>query len=152
MAVVSLLDPTQKAALSCGEVASLCLLSRSRFAVLVKAGVFPAPITSPSCKRPFYTQELANKCVEIRTSGIGLSGQIVLFNKKPTKPGAKPKPITPTAPQAHQELVEAVRSLGLTTSADAVGAAIAKLFPDGIENVDQGEAIRKLFLHLQGKK
>lgn len=149
---MSLLDPTQKAAFSCLEVASMCLLSRSRFAVLVKAGVFPAPITSPSCSRPFYTQELANKCVEIRTTGIGLSGQIILFNKKPKKPGAKLKPTTPAAPQAHQEIVDAIKSLGLTTSADAVGAAIAKLYPGGVEQLNQGEVIRKLFLHLQGGK
>ena len=149
---MSLLDPTHKAALSVGEVASLCLLSRSRFAVLVKAGVFAAPVTSPSCKRPFYTQELANKCVEIRRTGIGLSGQVVLFNQKPTKIPPKLKPSSSPAQQAHQEIVEAIKSLGLNVTTDAVGAAIAKLFPDGIEKVDQGEAIRKLFLHLQGKK
>jgi hypothetical protein len=149
---VSLLDPTEKAALSVGEVASLCLLSRSRFHVLVKSGVFPAPIQNPSNKRPFYTQELASRCVEIRRTGIGQNGQIILWNKKPKKSGVKPKTITPAAPQAHQEIVEAIKSLGLTVTADAVTGAIAKLFPGGIEKVEQAEAIRKLFLFLQGGK
>ena len=83
-------------------------------------------------------------------TGIGQNGQIILWNKKPKKPGAKPKAITPAAPQAHQEIVEAIKSLGLNVTADAVAGAIAKLFPGGIEKVEQAEAIRKLFLVLQG--
>jgi hypothetical protein len=143
---------SEKAVLSVAEVASLCFLSRSRFHSLIRKLVFPPPVHSESCKRPYYTQDLAQKCVEIRRTGIGLNGQVVLFNRKPKKPGTKLKPTTPTAPQAHQELVEAVRSLGLSVTADAVGAALAKLYPGGIEKLDQGEVIRKLFLHLQGKK
>lgn len=147
---MSVQEPSDKAALSVSEVAELCLLSRSRFHFLVKTGVFPAPVLNASSKRPYYTQEVAQKCVEIRRTGIGQNGQVVLFNRKPKKPGVKPKAITSAAPPPHKEIVEALKSLGLTTSPDAVAAAIVKLFPDGIEKVDQGEAIRKLFLHLQG--
>jgi hypothetical protein len=149
---VSVQEPSDKAALSVSEVAALCLLSRSRFHVLVRAGIFPGPVLNESSKRPYYTQELAQKCVEIRRTGIGQNGQVVLFNRKPKKPGAKPKATTPAAPQGHQELVEAIKSLGLNVTADAVAGAIAKLYPGGIEKLDQGEVIRKLFLHLQGGK
>jgi len=149
---VSVQEPSDKAALSVSEVAALCLLSRSRFHALVKAGVFAAPILNESSKRPYYTQELAQKCIEIRRTGIGQNGQVVLFNRKPRKPGSKLKPTTPAAPQPHQEIVEAIKSLGLSVTADAVGAAIAKLYPGGMEQLDQGEVIRKLFLHLQGGK
>jgi hypothetical protein len=77
---------------------------------------------------------------------------VVLFNKKPKKPTNRLKPTTPTPPQPHQEITEAIKSLGLNVTADAVGAAIAKLYPGGIEKLDQGEVMRKLFLHLQGGK
>jgi hypothetical protein len=148
---VSVPELPEKAAFSVSEVASLCLLSRSRFNALVRRRVFPAPVQNEASKRPFYTHELAARCLEIRRTGIGLSG-IILFNRKPKKPGTKLKPTTTAAPQAHHELVEAVRSLGLSVSADAVGAALAKLYPGGIEQLGQGEVIRKLFLHLQGAK
>jgi hypothetical protein len=119
---------------------------------LTRRHVFPAPVLHESSKRPYYTQELAQKCLEIRRTGIGLNGQVVLFNKMSKKPTSKPRATTPAAPQVHQEIIEAIRSLGLSVTGDAVGAVIAKLFPDGIEKVDQGEAIRKLFLHLQGTR
>lgn len=138
-----------KAAFSVSEVAKLCELSRSRFHALVQSGVFVGPVLNPSNKRPYYTQELAAICVEIRRTGIAHNGQIVLWNRKPQKTITKPKP-TPPATQPDKEIVEALKSLGLTTTADAVAAAITKLFPNGIEQLDQGEVIRKLFLHLQG--
>lgn len=149
---MSVQEPSDKAALSVSEVAALCLLSRSRFHVLVRAGIFPGPVLNESSKRPYYTQELAQKCVEIRRTGIGQNGQVVLFNRKPKKSSGKFKPTPPAAPQAHQEIVEAIKSLGLNVTADAVAGAIAKLFPGGIEKVEQAEAIRKLFLFLQGDK
>lgn len=149
---MSVHELANKAAYTVSEVASLCLLSRSRFNALTRQKVFPRPVLHESSKRPYYTQELAQKCLEIRRTGIGLNGQVVLFNKMSKKPGLKPKTTTPAAPQAHQEITEAIRSLGLSVNADAVAGAITKLFPDGIEKLDQGEAIRKLFLHLQGGK
>lgn len=142
-------EPTDKAVFSVVEVASLCQLSKSQFHVHIKKKVFPPPILSESCKRPYYTHELAYKCVEIRRTGIGFSGQVVLFNRKPTKTVNRKKA---TAPATFNEIVEAVKSLGINVTAEAVTVAIAKLFPEGVEGHDQGDVIRKVFLHLQAKK
>jgi len=148
---VNLSEPSEKAVYSVVEVASLCELSKSRFHALIQMKVFPPPIQSDSCKRPFYTHELACKCVEIRRTGIAFSGQVVLFNRKPKKTATRDKAGAP-APVASPEIVEAVKSLGLSVTADAVAAAIVKLFPAGVQGFDQGDVIRRVFLHLQGKK
>lgn len=149
---MSIPEPSEKAVYSVVEVANLCLLSKSRFHALIQRKVFPPPVQSQSCKRPYYTHELACKCVEIRRTGISFSGEVVLFNRKPKNPASRQKAVTPPTPVAPPEIVEAVKSLGLNVTADAVGAAIEKLFPTGIQGLDQGDVIRKLFLHLQGKK
>lgn len=145
-------EPSEKAVYSVVEVAALCLLSKSQFHVHIRSKVFPPPIQSESCKRPYYTHELACKCVEIRRTGIGFSGQIVLFNRKSKKTTSSEKAASPPAPVAPPEIVEAVRSLGLSVTTDVVAAAIEQLFPSGLAGLDQGDVIRKLFLHLQSKR
>jgi hypothetical protein len=149
---VSISEPSEKAVYSVVEVAALCLLSKSQFYTHVRKKVFPPPIQSESCKRPYYTHELACKCVEIRRTGIGFSGQVVLFNRKPKKPASRKKAASPPAPVAPPEIVEAVRSLGLSVAADVVAAAVESLFPTGIAGLDQGDVIRRVFLHLQSKR
>lgn len=148
---MNLPQPSEKAVYSVVEVANLCLLSKSRFHALIQRKVFPPPVKSESCKRPYYTHELACKCIEIRRTGISFSGEVVLFNRKAKQPATRQK-AAPSGPVVSPEIVEAVKSLGINVTADAVAAAIAKLYPDGIEKVDKGDVIRKLFLHLQGKK
>jgi hypothetical protein len=149
---VSVPEPSEKAVYSVVEVAQLCQLSKSQFHVHIRKKVFPPPIQSESCKRPYYTHALACKCVEIRRTGIGFSGQIVLFNRKPTKPASRKKAASPPAPVAPPEIVEAVKSLGLSVTTDVVAAAIESLFPTGIAGLSQGDVIRSVFLHLQSKR
>ena len=92
------------------------------------------------------------RCLEIRKTGIGQDGRIVLFNR-PTaiKPDRKRPAVQPAAAD-HPELVESLRSLGLAATGEAVGAAVEVVFPGGVEGVDQGEVVRKVFLHLQGRR
>jgi predicted DNA-binding transcriptional regulator AlpA len=149
---VTVSEHSQKAAVSVSEMASLCQLSRSRFHALVREGVFPKPVSGGNGKRPYYTQELIERCLEIRRTGIALSGAIVLFNR-PAKRKATERKRAATPPSAdHADLVESLRSLGLATTGEAVGAAIEKVYPGGVEGVNQGEVIRKVFLHLQGRR
>jgi hypothetical protein len=42
--------------------------------------------------------------------------------------------------------------LGLTTTAQVVNEAVAALYPNGLTGIDQGDVVRKVFLHLQAKK
>ena len=137
------------------EMAELCQLSRSRFYDLTEAGVFPKPALHPSSKRPMYDRSLQEACLEIRQTGIGANGLPVLFNRKPTK-RAQPKPLRKPAegPQPdHGDLLDALKGLGLTTTLQAVNEALAALYPYGIcGRIDQGEIVRKVFLHITGRK
>jgi len=145
-------ESSQRAAVSVSEMASLCQLSRSRFHTLVREGIFPCPVQPGEGKRPYYTQELIRQCLDIRRSGIGANGQVVLFNrrtgKKPDRKRPPEKP--PTAESAG--LVESLKALGLTATVEAVAAAVQNVFPGGTEGIDQGEVVRKVFLHLQGRR
>ena len=46
----------------------------------------------------------------------------------------------------------ALKGLGLSSTAQAVQDALAVLDPNGHSGLDQADVVRKLFLHLQGKK
>ena len=133
-------------------------LSKSRFHALVRVGVFPKSIRHECCKRPVYDLELQRKCIEIRQIGIGHNGHPVLFNRmrangKPRKRG-QPQRSDHGRPihDEHADLIEALKSLGLTVATEAVGKALSELYPNGAQDVDQGEVIRAVFLHLRAKR
>lgn len=146
---------SDKSFVTVSEMAELCQLSRSRFYDLVEAGVFPKPALHPSSKRPMYDRNLQESCLEIRQTGIGANGLPVLFNRKPTR-RAQSKPLrkpTEESQSDHSDLLDALKGLGLTTTAQAVNEAVATLYPYGAcTGIDQGELVRKVFLHLQGRK
>lgn len=145
-------EPTKKAALSVVEVASLCLLSPSRFHALVRQGVFPKAVKAGLGRRPHYTHELVQRCVEIRSTGIGVNGQITLFNRPAKKKADRKRtPITP-ATSEHDELLEALQGLGLSVTGEAVAAAVHNVFPDGISGAEASEITRKVFLFLKGNR
>lgn len=150
-------DPSFKAAVSVSEMAEMCDLSRSRWYELVEAGVFPAPVVLLPIKRPVYDRTLIEKCLEIKRTGIGLSGTPVIWNRKrksswSTKHKAKPVAKEQRPDPLMEPIFEAVKSLGLMTTLQTVTDAVAALFPTGIAEQDQGDVIRKTFLYLQGKR
>jgi hypothetical protein len=101
-----------------------------------------------------YDRKLQERCLEIRETGIGMNGQPVLFNRKPSRAGqpkAQRKPVVEPQPD-HADLLDALKGLGLTPTTQAVNEAMTTLFPTGHAEFDQGDVIRKVFLHLQGKK
>lgn len=61
-------------------------LSRSRFHVLVRAGVFPEPRRDVG-RRPYYPTDLIERCLEVRQTGVGANGQVVMFNRRGKKLG-----------------------------------------------------------------
>ncbi|MEZ5949116.1 MAG: hypothetical protein R3C12_07860 [Planctomycetaceae bacterium] len=137
-----------KAVVSVVEMANLCLLSRSRFFALIQSGVFPKPVRNGACKRPVFDLELQQKCLDIRRTGIGLNGP-VLFNRKAKAPTKKTRP---KLASDHADLLDALKSLGLQTTAEVVDGALRELFPSGWADVDEGQRVRQVFLHLQRKK
>jgi len=147
-------DGSEKAATSVSETAAMCQLSRSRFHALVRDGVFPKPVQSDGGKRPYYTAELVRQCLDIRRTGIGADGKVVMFNRRPEKQPERRQPAAP-APVEHPklvELVESLKSLGLAVTGDVVGAAVADVFPAGVSGVEHGELVRRVFLHLQARR
>ena len=49
-------------------------------------------------------------------------------------------------------IIDQLKALGLTVTAEVVAVAVQAVFPGGIEGVDQGEVVRKVFLHQQGRR
>ena len=133
-----------KAAVSISEIAEMCRLSRSRFYSLVQAGLFPKPAQPKSSKRPIYDQKLQQKCLDIRRTCIGLNGEPILFNRK-----SKKRPAKVAAKSEHADLIDALSELGLTTTSEVIKASLAKLFPAGVEKLDQGVVLKKLFQDIQ---
>lgn len=140
---------SEKAAVSVSDMAAMCQLSRSRFHALVRDGVFPKP-RQDGGRRPYYPHDLIQKCLDIRRTGIGANGQVVLFNRRAASRPAAAKPAAP-ATASHPELVESLRSLGLAVTGEVVGAAVEALFAGGTDGVEHGELVRRVFLHLQAR-
>ena len=103
-----------------------------------------------SCKRPVFDADLQRKCLEIRQTGIGFNGQPVLFNRK-CRRTTQPKPRQDHQPVTDEqaELIAALKSLGLTATAEDVLAALRDLYPNGSAGIDQGEVVRQVFLKLR---
>jgi predicted DNA-binding transcriptional regulator AlpA len=144
-------DMPLKIAVTVAEMARMVGLSRARFYQLMKQAVFPAPKQNPSTKRPFYDQELQQVCLEVRRRNQGINGQVVLFYSRrqeiaPTRSQTKK---SKAVPKEKNELVESLRSLGLTVTAAEVDQAMKEKFPGGASGKDEGEVIRAIFLHLK---
>jgi hypothetical protein len=115
------------------------------------------PVYDVRTRRPLFTEELQRLCVQIRMTGLGLNDQPVIFYQQRSRPGslpkrpriAKAKSIDAPASDSHDDVLAAVRSLGLTatTSADVHGA-VEHLFPGGAASVEQGQVIRQVFVFL----
>jgi predicted DNA-binding transcriptional regulator AlpA len=142
-----------KAVVTVSEMARMVGLSRSRFYQLI-GSAFPSPLMDKK-KRPFYSEELQAVCLEVRRRNCGIDGKPILFYARRigptlTKPKKMKAPAT-TNPK-HADLLEGVRALGLAsvTAAD-IAKALKELFPSGVENQDDGELLRAVFLHLKRK-
>jgi hypothetical protein len=145
-----------KVAVTVAEMARMVGLSRARFYQLIQAGVFPAPERVKDTGRPFFGEELQKTCLEVRRRNCGVNGQAVLFYARrlpgvatPMRP-RPPKTLPTPKLDQHDGLLDAVKTLGLTTAtATRVAAAVRELFPSGTAGVAEGEVIRMVFLHLK---
>lgn len=145
---MKVLEPTNRAALSAVEVASLCHLSVSRFHALVRRGIFPKAVRSSNGGRPHYPNELVKRCCEIRASGIGDNGSVHLFNR-PTKRKKENASKSSQTTSIHSELIDSLAELGVIADPQAVVSALNALFPSGTIGVEPAEITRKVFLFLQ---
>ena len=124
-------------------------LSRARFYQLVKMGIFPMPIYDIRTKRPFYTLTLQQKCLTIRTTGIGDNGRPVIFNA-PRK--EKSQGIQSRCHHKYQEFSEALRQMGHRVKPEMVKDALNYIYPKGIPaNMDDGVISHKLYKYFKNE-
>jgi hypothetical protein len=146
------MDETKKI-VSVAEMARMVGLSRARFYQLVVGGTFPPPLYDVATKRPFYTEELQQVCLEVRRRNCGIDGKPVLFYCRRGAEAAtpkKPRTAKPAKGAKHADLLDGLRALGLTTATAAqVTAAVKELFPKGVTEVADDEVLRAVFLHVK---
>ena len=149
------MNDVQKSAVSVSEMARMVGLSRARFYQLMSEGVFPLPVYDLETRRPFYSDEMQQLCLEVKRRNCGMNGKPVLFYasrhplgsqpiKRPARPKTKPKRTNECT-----ELIDSLSSLGLSASAQQVEASVKECFPEGIQKLDSGEVVRSVFLHLK---
>ena len=128
------------------ELAKKLDLSRARFYQLQKTGVFPAPIYCVRTKRPFYPLDLQQQCVDIRTTGIGCNGQPIIFYSSHKSKSRKSQN---QSDSKYQELVTALREMGLDVTRDAIRKAVKALYSEGLaKGPIDGTVIGKVFRYL----
>ena len=137
--------------ISISELCQMLQLSRSRYYQLIKTGFLPKPLKDERSKRSYYDAELQQKCIEIRQTGIGVNGSMLLFYS-PRQNGNSPKKRKPKVSSEVQEYVETLKGMGLDVSAKQVQGALNELYSEGMENTDQGLVIRELYRHFKQKK
>jgi hypothetical protein len=137
-----------KAVVSVAEMARMVGLSRQRFYQLM-GSTFPLPLYDVATRRPFYTEEMQQVCMEVRKRNCGVDGKPVLFYCGYPPKVRKPKPKRPAKTRQYVSLVDGLAALGMTVREDTVAAAIKQLFPNGVDGKDEGELLREVFLFLK---
>ena len=140
-----------KAAVSIAEMSRMVGLSRARFYQLM-GKTFPWPLYSVSNRRPFYDEVLQEVCLSVRRRNCGIDGKPILFYSRrinhTTIRKLKKPPVKVEA--AHDEILEGLRGLGLTTATNLEVASVVKeLFPKGVNNESRGQVLRAVFLKLK---
>jgi hypothetical protein len=124
-------------------------LSRARFYQLQKAGVFPVPVYCIRTRRPFYTLELLQKCFDIRKTGIGQNGQLIIFNAKREKNGQVPKN---QAYSEYKDLTDVLKKMGLNVPLHKVKKTFIARYPEGIPaHVDKDTVTEEFFKYFYPK-
>ena len=137
-----------KAVVSVAEMARKVGLSRQRFYQLM-GSTFPLPLYDVATRRPFYTEEMQQVCLEVRKRNCGVDGKPVLFYCGYPPKVRKPKPKRPAKTRQYVALVDGLAALGMTVREDTVAAAIKQIFPNGVDGKDEGELLREVFLFLK---
>lgn len=109
-------------------------LSRARFYQLVGEGIFPSPLYSVHSRRPFFSEEMQQVCMDVRKRNCGVNGKPILFHTQRHPLGQQQrsmkKPKTePNLKNQYADLLDGLRSLGLEVTAAVVEPDVDELFP-----------------------
>jgi len=111
-------------------------------------------------RRPFFTRQLQDICLEIKRSGIAYDKSYILFNAPQHRLNSGQKQnvsVTNKKPVEQNpmimEVIETLRQMGIQNSTYSdVEVVIRKLHPtESIEKIDTGILVRELFLHFRNK-
>jgi hypothetical protein len=143
-----------KTVVSVAEMARMVGLSRARFYQLVNEGIFPSPIYDVHTRRPFFSAEMQEVCMDVRKRNCGVNGKPILFYAARHPLGQQPRPMKksksePKLKNQYVDLLDGLRSLGLEVTVAQVEPVVKEMFPAGIQNLDCGEVIRSVFLRLK---
>ena len=138
--------------LSINQFCSMMRISRSRFYQILNEGLILPPVYSPDSKRPFFTKDIAIKNLEVKKNNIGVNGKICIFYNCRDTSLSSPKnnPVKKVKKKQvdhnHSDLIEGLSCLGIDNiKPSQVEEALRKCFPDGIDNVGEGEVLRRVF-------
>jgi hypothetical protein len=121
-------------------------LSRERFYQLQKAGIFPPPVYSIVNKRPFYTCQQQDNCLEIKKTGIGFNGKPVIFNN----PRKQIISSHDNNNGVYENLMTILKRMGLKITKKMLTNAMSRFYPGGLkENDINGTKIKELFNYLK---
>jgi hypothetical protein len=128
-------------------------LSTSRFYELVGMNVFPRPLRCEQTGRPFYPLSLQNVCLEIRKTGIGLNGKLVLFYRPREKPVNGGRGTSRSKSRGlYEEIASDLRCMQCKVTAEQVKTAIKTLYPQGLKQISaNGELIKKLYNYFRNR-
>ena len=143
-----------KTVVSVAEMARMVRLSRARFYQLVAEGIFPSPLYDVHTRRPFFSEDMQQVCMDVRKRNCGVNGKPILFYAARHPLGQQPKPVKklqaePKPKNQYADLLAGLRSLGLEITAAQVEPVVKELYPAGIQNLDCGEVIRGVFLRMK---
>lgn len=140
-----------KAAVSVSEMARMVGLSRQRFYQLI-GPTFPYPLYHVTTRRPYYPADLQQDCLEVRRRNCGIDGKPVLFYATGHRPRVQ-KPVSrmkrPVREKRYDGLLEGLTALGLPASQKQIAEAVKQRHPNGVDERDQGEVLRAVFLYLK---
>jgi hypothetical protein len=144
------------------EMSRMVRLSRARFYQLINEGIFPTPSRNDQTKRPFFSREQQEQCLEIRRSNRGANGKAVMFygcrpqpdpkirSKRKQLPISKSSKTQIRRDPVISELRHGLAQLGMTNVKEqSIREALARAYPDGHREVYSAELLRSVFGTIQ---
>lgn len=135
---------------SINQMCSLMSISRSRYYQILSEGLIHPPVYSDS-NRPYFTRELALMNLAVKKNNIGVNGKICIFyNCAPSislaKNNNKKTEQKKKTTDKNSDIIEGLSCLGLDNiKPSQVEVALKKCFPNGTENVEDGEILRQVY-------
>ena len=136
---------------SINQMCSLMRISRSRYYQILEEGLIHPPIYSDS-KRPYFTREMALRNLHVKKNNVGVNGKICIFYNSNRSSITSPKingnkkRKTETTTNKNTDMIDGLASLGINDiKPSQIDDAIKKCFPNGTDNIEEGEVLRQVF-------